>query len=77
MSARLHSLDPEDYLRCLIRLVPLWPKDRMLELASLFWARTRQRLDATLLAQDLGPIPSPTEPLDTSITAPQEQAGSS
>lgn len=76
-SARLHSLDPEDYLRCLIRLAPLWPKDRMLELSPLFWARTRRRLDTTLLAQDLGPIPIPTEPLDTSITTPQEQAASS
>ena len=28
-SARLHGLDPEEYLRCLIRLVPLWPEDRV------------------------------------------------
>jgi hypothetical protein len=67
-SARLHGVDPEDYLRCLIRLVPLWPKDRMLELSPLFWARTRARLDAMRLASDLGPIAIPLEPLDTSIT---------
>lgn len=73
-SARLHDLDPEDYLRCLIRLVPLWPKDRMLELAPVFWARTRERLDAKLLVQDLGPFPIPAEPLDTSVTSAQQQA---
>jgi transposase len=76
-SARLHGIDPEDYLRCLIRLVPLWPSDRMLELAPLFWARTRERLDAKLLAEDLGPIPIPAEPLDTSITTAQQQAATS
>jgi IS66 C-terminal element len=32
-SARLHRLDPEAYLRDLIRLVPHWPRDRYLELA--------------------------------------------
>lgn len=72
-SARLHGLDPEEYLRCLIRLVPLWPKDRMLELAPLFWARTRARLDPTALAMDLGPIAIPIEPLDMSVPA-KEQA---
>jgi transposase len=73
-SARLHGLDPEDYLRCLIRLVPLWPQDRMLELAPLFWARTRARLDPTRLAEDLGPIAIPTVPLDTN-TATDQQRG--
>jgi transposase len=71
-SARLHRLDPEHYLRCLIRLVPLWPKHRMLELAPLFWTRTAARLDPTQLAQELGPIAIPTEPLDMSA-APQQQ----
>lgn len=71
-SARLHGLDPEEYLRCLIRLVPLWPKDRMLELAPLFWERTRARLDPLELANDLGPIAIPSEPLDTTATAQQQ-----
>jgi transposase len=66
-SARLHGHDPEDPLRCLIRLVPLWPDDRMLELAPLFWARTRARLDAKQLAADFGYISIPSEPLDTSL----------
>ena len=65
-SARLHGLDPEEYLRCVIRLVPLWPEDRMLELSPLFWARTRVRLDPKELAAELGPIAIPELPLDTS-----------
>jgi transposase len=70
-SARLHGLDPEEYLRCVIRLVPLWPPDRVLELTPLFWARTRARLDPKQLAAELGPITIPSEPLD--VTAPAEQ----
>lgn len=74
-SARLHRLDPEEYLRCLIRLVPLWPHDRMIELAPLFWARTRARLDPKALAMELGPIEIPAEPLDTSAPTEQQAAG--
>jgi len=44
----------------------------MLELAPLFWARTRARLDADALAKELGRIVVPVEPLDTSAT-PQQQ----
>jgi transposase len=73
-SARLHKLDPEEYLRCLIRIVPLWPADRMLELAPLFWERTRARLDPVELAHDLGPITVPVEPLDTSVASEQQAA---
>lgn len=64
-SARLHGIEPEEYLRCLIRLVPLWPSERVLELGPLFWARTKARLDPTALARELGPIVIPAEPLDT------------
>ena len=71
-SARLHGLDPEEYLRCLIRLVPLWPSDRMLELAPLFWARTRARLDPKQLDAELGDVAIPAEPLDMSATAEQQ-----
>jgi transposase len=70
-SARLHGIEPEEYLRCLIRLVPLWPSDRMLELAPLFWARTRARLDPKALAAELGPISIPIEPLDTTTATEQ------
>jgi transposase len=64
-SARLHRHEPEDYLRCLIRLVPNWPVDRMLELTPLFWARTRARLDVDQLVAEFGRIDIPAEPLDT------------
>jgi transposase len=74
-SARLHRLDPEEYLRCLIRLVPLWPSDRMLELTPLFWARTRARLDSKQLGAELGPIAIPVQPLDTSAPAEQQATG--
>jgi transposase len=74
-SARLHRLDPEEYLRCLIRLLPLWPQDRLLELAPLFWARTRARLDPKALAMELGPIVIPVEPLHTSSTTEKQAAG--
>ena len=73
-SARLHGLDVEDYLCCLIRLVPLWPKDRMLELAPLFWARTRARLDPEQLAKELGPVAIPDVPLDVSRATEQQSA---
>jgi transposase len=75
-SARLHRLDPEEYLRCLIRLVPLWPHDRMIELAPLFWARTRTRLDEAQLAKELGLIAIPLTPLDTSAVAEQQATAS-
>jgi transposase len=74
-SARLHGIEPEEYLRCLIRLVPQWPPHRMLELAPLFWARTRARLDADALAREVGIIPIPDEPLDTSSTTEQQANG--
>jgi hypothetical protein len=44
----------------------------MLELTPLFWSRTRARLDATELRNDLGPIAIPDEPLDTSMAAKQQ-----
>jgi transposase len=73
-SARLHGLDPEEYLRCLIRLVPLWPSDRMLELAPLFWSRTRARLDPIALDAELGALSIPAEPLDTTLPPEQQVA---
>ena len=73
-SARLHSIEPEDYMRCLIRLVPLWPEHRMLELAPLFWKRTRARLDPKQLGAQFGFVTIPLEPLDTSASAEQQPA---
>lgn len=61
-SARLHKLEPQRYLRDLIRVLPFWPRGRHLELAPLFWARTRARIDAAQLAAEVGVIdvPEPT-----------------
>jgi len=58
-SARLHKLEPETYLRDLLRVLPHWPRDRFLELAPKFWARTRDRLNPIELAADLGPLVVP------------------
>lgn len=72
-SARLHGLDPEEYLRDVFRVLPHWPKDRYLELAAKYWPATRARLDERQLAAELGPLTIP-EP----ITLPaQEQPASS
>ena len=58
-SARLHQLDPERYLREVLRVLPLWPGDRYLELAPLFWAHTRALLDPEQLAAEFGPLDIP------------------
>ena len=64
-SARLHGLDPEQYLRDVIRVLPHWPIDRMLELAPKYWRATRERLDPRQLEAELGPLDVP-PPLDPS-----------
>jgi len=58
-SAKLHRLDPEAYLRDVIRVLPHWPRDRYLELAPLFWSETRARLDAAELEAEIGPLTIP------------------
>jgi len=62
-SARLWGLDPELYLRDILRVLPYWPRDRYLELAPKFWAKTRARLVAVELAKEFGPLTVP--PLET------------
>lgn len=58
-SCKLHALDPEAYLAEVIRVMPYWPRERYLELAPKYWARTRARLDPTELARPLGHISVP------------------
>jgi transposase len=58
-SARLHSIEPQQYLRDLIRVLPYWPRDRFLELAPKFWIATRARIDADQLAKEVGVIDVP------------------
>jgi len=63
-SARLHKLNPERYLRDVLRVLPHWPRDRYLELSPKYWAATRARLDPKQLDAELGPLTIP-EPLVT------------
>ena len=58
-SAKLHHLNPREYIRDLIRVLPCWPEDRYLELAPLFWTQTRARLDPAELAAEVGWITVP------------------
>lgn len=58
-SARLHHLDPELYLRDLLRVLPFWPRDRYLELAPKYWPSTRRQLDAAQIARPIGVIDVP------------------
>jgi len=67
-SARLHRLDPEDYLCDLFRVLGQWPADRYLELAPKYWAATRDRLVPAELAQEVGPLTIPPP-----VTPPPEQ----
>lgn len=65
-SARLHGLNPQQYLTELIRVVPYWPRERYLELSPAVWSATRQRLDPAELAVEVGHLTVP----------PVEQQGS-
>lgn len=58
-SARLHGLEPEAYLRDLIRVLPHWPRERYLELSPKYWSTTRARLVAGELEAELGDISVP------------------
>jgi len=58
-SARLHRLDPEAYLRDLLRVLAHWPRDRYLELAPKYWTQTRARLDSAELAAEIGVLTIP------------------
>ncbi len=60
-SCKLHGLDPEDYLRDMIRVMPDWPRERYLELAPLKWAATRARLVPDELKREYGllTVPAP------------------
>ncbi len=62
-SCKLHGLDAESYLAETIRVVPYWPRERYLELAPRYWARTSARLDADELAKPIGSVTVPPSPL--------------
>jgi hypothetical protein len=69
-SARLHGLDPEEYLRDVFVLLPQWPRDRYLELAPKYWRATRARLDdqAQLFELEMGWLKVPEPPLPTDLS---------
>jgi transposase len=60
-SARLHDLDPERFLRDLIRVVPHWTGAPRLALTPKHWAKTRALLDQAQLAAEYGHLDLPTE----------------
>jgi hypothetical protein len=51
--------DVEAYWRDLFRVLAHWPRERYLELAPKYWARTRARLDPVELAAEIGPLTVP------------------
>lgn len=59
LSARMHRLDVEEYLRDLFRVLPSWPKNRLIELAPHRWQGTRERLDPLEMYRELGPVTIP------------------
>jgi hypothetical protein len=59
-SCRLHSIDPQQYLDEVLRILPYWPRDRYLELAPHNWPATRAKLDPDELGKRF-----------TIVTAPQ------
>ena len=75
-SCVLHRLHPAIYLEQLLRIVPHWPKNRVIELAPKYWTSTVEQLDASwrsILAR-------PWEPdviLSAQIASPDESKVSS
>jgi hypothetical protein len=47
-----------------LRVLPYWPKDRMIELAPKHWVATRARLADAELAEHVGTITVPPPPPD-------------
>jgi transposase len=58
-SARMHNLDPERYLRDILRVLPSWPRARFLELAPKYWTATRATLNQVQLNAEVGDIDVP------------------
>ena len=58
-SAKLHGLDPEAYLRDIIRVLRQWKDHPYLALAPKYWAATRELLDRAQLAAEYGPLDVP------------------
>lgn len=63
-SARMHRLEPEAYIRDLIRVLPHWPRNRYLELSPKYWLATRAKLVMSEIEAEVGhlTIPPPVAP---------------
>jgi hypothetical protein len=68
-SAKLHDIEPEQYLAELIHVMPYWPRDCYLELAPFRWKRTRALLDPAELQREIGPVTVPLSPSDSTEQA--------
>ncbi len=58
-SCRLHRVDVYDYVCDVQRLLPYWPRERLIELAPKNWVATKARLDADELAKPIGVVTVP------------------
>lgn len=58
-TCKLHRIEPEQYLRDVLRVLVHWPRERYLELCPHLWNHTRTRLDSAELAAELGPLTVP------------------
>jgi transposase len=58
-TCRIYRIEPTQYLDELMRVVPYWPRDRLLELAPQHWNSTRAKLDPAELARFIGRITVP------------------
>ena len=58
-SCRLHGLDPEAYFAEVLRVIAVWPADRLLELSPRDWAATRARLAPETFENEVGYVVVP------------------
>ncbi len=58
-TCRIYRIEPTQYLDELIRVVPYWPRERLLELAPQHWLSTRTKLDDAELAKPVCRITVP------------------
>ena len=57
-------VDAESYLTDIVHVLPYWPRDRYLELAPKYWARTRATLDERELELPIGHVTVPPLPAE-------------
>jgi len=55
----VHTLDPDTYLAEVLRVIAVWPADRLLELSPRDWAATRARLAPETFEKEVGYVVVP------------------